>query len=213
MLSAGFNPSSIVPMSQVHPAMLGPLMSVSVNAIFLIGESNPAMSWLSQRYPLTSSMKSSTFNRSPVNTWGSAPIVLISPVGSTGCYGTLAGFGPAPGPLGPPGPVGPPSGGPMYLSTVLNLLVIVAGVTPTMGFGLAALAGVTVTIGAILIADMLVAASLGLISTGLCLIWSSMGSGSGSSLLSELVSVLSSQLYLWTLGAGSPSLGSPVSLS
>jgi hypothetical protein len=210
-------------MSCVHPAVSAPLISVNMNAIFFIGESNPAMSWLSLRYPLTSLMKSSALAWSPVNTWGSTPIVLTSPAGGTGCCGTFACPGLLPGILGPPSPLGPPGlpgpvgppplGGPVHHNAVLNFPCIDAGVAPAMGIGLAALAGDTVTIGAILVADMLLIASRGLISTGLCLISWSMGSGSGSSLLSKLDSVLSLQSYVCTLGAGSPSLGSLVSLS
>jgi hypothetical protein len=44
MLLVGPNPSRKSPMSCVHPAVSGPLISVSMNAIFLMGESNPATS-------------------------------------------------------------------------------------------------------------------------------------------------------------------------
>jgi hypothetical protein len=125
MLSASPSVSKKSPMSQVHPAVSGPLISIKVNAIFLMGKSNPATSWLSHKYPLTSSMKLSALLQSPVNIWGNCPIVLTSPAGATSCCGTCAGTPPGiPGLPGPPGPLGPPPlpGGPVHLSAALSLI-------------------------------------------------------------------------------------------
>ena len=106
MLSvAGFSPSNIVPISLTHPATSGPCMWVRVKATFFIGESNPATSWLSRRYPLIASMKSSACSLFPPKISGSFPIALMSAAARIGCCGCGAGCPPpSPPPLPPPPP-------------------------------------------------------------------------------------------------------------
>ena len=79
------SPSIQVPMSLTHPATSSPLIRVRVNETFLIGELNPAMSWLTRKYALTSSMKSSALVRSPVKIAGFSPMVLT-------CYNPPTNF-------------------------------------------------------------------------------------------------------------------------
>ena len=91
-------------------------MRVRVNATFLYGELYPATSALRQRYPLTSSMKLSTLDQSPLKTCGRLPIALTSAATCTGCCTArgYAGCPPPGGPVPPPpgGPDPPPLGGP-----------------------------------------------------------------------------------------------------
>jgi len=76
------------------------------------------MSWLSRRYPFTSSIKSSARRRSLEKICGSPPIDLTSAAWATGCCppwagGTGVGGPGAPGGL-PPGRPDPPEGGPVH---------------------------------------------------------------------------------------------------
>ena len=115
-------------------------MRVRVKATFLIGKLYPAMSWLSRRNPLTSSMKSSTLRRSLLKAAGSPPMALISAGTATGACPPMAGWpgggcgGPAGGsdPLPPPPlpPGGPPGGGGLVYCRrdALSLALTLAGI-------------------------------------------------------------------------------------
>jgi len=96
----------------IHPVVSVPLIRVRVKATFLIGELNPLTSWLSSRYPLTSSIKLLALVQSPSNTKGSCPIFLTSPVTLTGpgvaAAGCPKGGPPGGGPCLPPPPPPPP---------------------------------------------------------------------------------------------------------
>ena len=82
-----------------------------MNVTFLYRELYPAMSAFSRKYPLTSLMKSSALDQSPVKIWGRLPIAFTSAAGAIGCCGA-AGCAPPGGPPPPPPPGVPPPGGP-----------------------------------------------------------------------------------------------------
>ena len=107
------SPSIQVPMSCTHPVTSSSLIRVRVKATFLIGELNPAMSSLTQKYALTSSMKLSALVLSLVNLWGRFPIALMSAAAGTAAWpwpvgAGWPGGGPPPLPLLPPLPPPPP---------------------------------------------------------------------------------------------------------
>jgi hypothetical protein len=87
----GSKESSQAPMSLVHVATLGPWMSVSVIAIFRIGELRPGTRLLARKYPKIASRKFLEFARSPSNTWGRFPITRSSAFPAGAAAGIAAG--------------------------------------------------------------------------------------------------------------------------
>ena len=88
---AGSKESSQAPISLVHVATLGPWMSVSVIAIFRIGELRPGTRLLAQKYPSIASRKFLEFVRSPSNIWGKFPITRSSAFPAGAAAGIAAG--------------------------------------------------------------------------------------------------------------------------
>jgi hypothetical protein len=89
--AAGSRESSQAPMSLVHVATLGPWMSVSVIAIFQIGELRPGTRELARKYPSIASRKFLEFVRSPSNIWGRFPITRSSAFPTGAAAGIAAG--------------------------------------------------------------------------------------------------------------------------
>ena len=79
------SPSSQLPMSLTHWAVLSPFIKVRVKATFLNGELYPATSAFRHKYAFTSSMKSSALVLLPRKSCGSAPMVFMSVAGWMGC--------------------------------------------------------------------------------------------------------------------------------
>jgi hypothetical protein len=66
-------------------------MSVSVMAIFRIGELRPGTRLLARKYPKIASRKFLEFARSPSNIWGRFPITLSSAFAAGAAAGIAAG--------------------------------------------------------------------------------------------------------------------------
>jgi hypothetical protein len=88
---AGSRESSQAPISLVHVATLGPWMSVSVIAIFRMGELRPGTRELARKYPNMASRKFLEFVRSPSKIWGRFPITLSSAFPTGAAAGIAAG--------------------------------------------------------------------------------------------------------------------------
>ena len=184
----GFRPSIVSPMVLTQLDTFGPFICVRVNVTFFIGELNPATSWFRQRYPLTSSMKSSALVWSPSNLSGSFPIALTSAACATfccccGCCGGCGDGGPPPPPPPPPPPSPPPLiGDPGRLKLWRNLVTIWDGEDDD-GFGAVEACAVVVNVVALVLAMVDMGSSMyggGDVTMGEFLIWLSSLSSSGS---------------------------------
>ena len=99
------------PMFCTHCAGSSPLIKVRMKVTFLYSELYLGMSALRQKYPLTSSIKSSALDQSLLKICGRLPIALTSGAGGTSCC-AFWGCPPPGGPDPPPGGPDPPPGGP-----------------------------------------------------------------------------------------------------
>ena len=217
MLSmTGSNVLSQLPMFHTHCAGSSPLIRVRVNATFLYGELYPAMSVFRQKYPLTSSMKSSALDWSLLKIWGRLPIAFTSAATWTGCWGTwgcpplLGCPGPPPPPPSPGGPDPPPLPGGLgtfHFTFCIALAILCCRVGAGLKADVLVVVIVAVVVCVVMAAELAVGRLLievnGLVhnvgSIGVCLIyWSTVSSPVISSCSSSLSS-LSALLWSWSL--------------